>query len=178
MITEQGSAIEATGIGVRNDALDNGQWKCQWLLTKYDKSGLIEGTEAGAGNLLMSAGVTSLFTLLTGGAGTVFNAANSYIGVGDSATASAATQTDLQATSNKTRVVMDTGFPKVGVAGGLLANQVQFQATFNTSTANYVWNEFGVFNASTAGTMLNRAVSALGTKATGSWTLQVLISIS
>ena len=178
MITEQGSAIEATGIGVRNDALDNGQWQCQWLLTQYDNAGLLASTETGAGNLLMSAGVTSLFTLLTGGAGTVFNAANSYIGVGDSATPSAATQTDLQATTYKTRVGMDTGFPKVGVAGGLLANQVQFQATFNTTTANYTWNEFGVFNASTAGVMLNRAVSALGTKATGSWTLQVLISIS
>lgn len=53
-----------------------------------------------------------------------------------------------------------------------------FQATFGSGAANFAWQEFGVFNAATGGRMLNRGVSSLGTKATGSWTLQVGVGIS
>ena len=122
------------------------------------------------GNLLMNAGITALLTLLIGGGGTTFAAANCYLGVGNSSTAAAATQTDLLGTS-KERVAADT----VTRA----SQTVTFVATFGSSVGNFAWEEFGVFNAAAAGTMLSRKVSALGTKASGStWVLTITLVIS
>lgn len=104
-------------------------------------------------------------SLVVGAGGTAFNNANAYIGVGDSSTAFAATQTDLQASTNKLRKAMDATYPQ------LAANVQTFRSTFGTSEANWAWNEWGTFNASpTGGTMLNRKVSSLGTKTSAqSW---------
>ena len=105
------------------------------------------------GNMLCTPGILLMLTALTGGAPTYFSAANARIGVGDSSAVAAATQTDLQGT-NKVRVAMDAGWPKVGVAGGLLDNQVQFQATFGTSVGEWAggWQEWGTFNAASGST--------------------------
>lgn len=104
---------------------------------------------------------------------TAFTNANSYIGVGDSTTAFAATQTDLQAATNKTRKAMDATYPTRS------ANAITFRATFATGDANFAWQEWGVFNANAAGTMLNRKVESLGTKTSSStWQLTVTITLS
>jgi hypothetical protein len=104
---------------------------------------------------------------MIGEAVTAFNNANAYIGVGDSTTAYAAGQTDLQGT-NKARKAMDATFP---TRSGL---QVTWKSTFASADANFAWQEWGVFNASTAGTMFNRVVAANGTKASGStWVFTV-----
>ena len=125
------------------------------------------------GNLLTTAGATALLTLLTGGGGTAFNNANSYLGVGDSTTAAAVGQTDLQAATNKLRKAMDAGYPQVA------AGTVIWRATFGTSDANWAWQEWGVFNAAAAGTMLNRKVTSLGTKTSAAtWQLTVTVTIS
>lgn len=108
---------------------------------------------------------------LTTGTGTAFNNANSYIGVGDSTTAFAATQTDLQAATNKLRKAMDATYPQVA------ANVLTFRSTFATTDANWAWQEWGVFNASSAGTMLNRKVESLGTK-TSAQTWQITVTIT
>ena len=106
-----------------------------------------------------------------GGSYTAFNNANAYLGVGDSATAFAATQTDLQAATNKLRKAMDATFPTIA------ANVVTVQSTFGTSDANWTWNEFGTFNAAAAGSMLQRKVAALGTKVVGqTWQFQVVLT--
>jgi hypothetical protein len=92
---------------------------------------------------------------------------NAYLGVGDSNTAFAIGQTDLQAASNKTRKVATASR-----ASGVLT----FVATYSTSDANYEWIEVGVFNASSGGTMLARKVESpsLGTKVgTQTWVLTV-----
>lgn len=103
---------------------------------------------------------------------TPFNSANAYLGVGDGTTAFANTQTDLQGT-NKLRKPMDAGYPT------LSGNQITFRATFGGADANFAWNEWGVFNASTGGVMLNRKVESLGTKASGStWVLTVTITLT
>jgi hypothetical protein len=79
---------------------------------------------------------------------------NANIGIGDSATAAAVGQTDLQAASNKLRKVMDATFPS-------RSGQVMtFKSTFATSDANYAWNEIALFNAASTGTMFSRAVIA------------------
>lgn len=126
------------------------------------------------GNILVNAGINLAWTLICGGAGTAFNAANAYLGVGDSSTAEDAAQTDLQAATNKVRVGMDGSYPTYGT------NQyATWRATFDGTTANFHWYEFGVFNASSEGTMLNRKVSDQGTKTSGqTWQLTLQITLS
>lgn len=121
-------------------------------------------TDAGR-NLLVQAAI---------GAGpTFFNNANSYIGVGDSTTAFSASQTDLQAASNKLRKAMDATYPSGG------SNVITWRATFATTDANYAWQEWGVFNGSSAGTMLNRKVESLGTKtSTQTWQFTVVLTFT
>lgn len=104
--------------------------------------------------------------ILGGSSYTKFNNANAYIAVGDSSTAHAAAQTDLQAATNKTRKAMDATYPTRA------ANVLTWRATFATGDANYAWNERGIFNASSGGQMLSRKVIALGTKtSSASWQL-------
>lgn len=103
--------------------------------------------------------------------GSLFNNANTYIGVGDSATAFAAGQTDLQASTNKFRKIMDATYPQVA------ANVSTYRATFGTSEANFAWQEWGVFNASSGGTMLSRKVESLGTKTSAQqWVFTVTLT--
>lgn len=103
---------------------------------------------------------------------TTFNAANSYLGVGDSATGYVNTQTDLQAATNKLRKVMDPGYPTQ------VANVLTFRATYNLAEANWAWQEWGVFDASAAGTMLNRKAESLGTKpSTQSWQITATLTL-
>ena len=108
-----------------------------------------------------------------GAAVTAFNNANSYIGVGDSTTAHAVAQTDLQAATNKLRKAMDATYPSGGT------NVLTFRSTFATADANFAWNEWGVFNASSGGTMLNRKVESLGTKTnTQTWQFTVTLTFT
>lgn len=154
---------------------DTIQWRCTWRVEKYraDEAETPYEIVAGEGNLLMTNGANILWTALTGGAYTAYSNANAYIGVGDSSTAESAGQTDLQAASNKLRKAMDATYPTI------TGNQVIFRATFLTGDANFAWNEWGVFNASSSGTMLNRKVASIGTKASGStWVLTVQLTLS
>jgi len=103
-----------------------------------------------------------------------FDAANTYIGVGDSSTAYAATQTDLVAASNKLRKIVDS-------APGVAANVITAVATFATGDANWAWNEWAVFNhtSDTADAMLCRKVESLGTKTSAqSWQFTVTLTVA
>lgn len=122
-------------------------------------------------NLFLTAGITALWNLVAGLGGTAFGS-TAYLGVGDSTTAAAAGQTDLQAATNKVRFAV-SGAPTVST------NQCAWSGTAGTAVANFAWQEAGVFTASTAGTMLNRLVTSFGTKtSTASWTLTLTLSIS
>ena len=66
---------------------------------------------------------------------------------------------------------MDATFPSR--AGQVLT----FRTTFATTEANFSIQEAAVFNASAAGTMLNRKVADLGTKTSAS-TLQLTVTIT
>lgn len=130
----------------------------------------------GEHNMLMYGGASAYWQMLLGNgtataaqALTFFNNANAALGVGDSTTAPAATQTDLQgaaAPTNKIRKAMLATYPLhtdgvvVGSAG------ISFKATFATTEANFQWNEWGIFNSATAGVgrMLNRRVVTMVTK--------------
>jgi len=112
-------------------------------------------------NAYVNVGGAALLDILIGSgtstadqANTFFSNARAAIGVGDSATAVAAGQTDLQAATNKLRVAMNATFPS-------RASQVMtWRVTFSTAQANWQWNETALFNTTTAatGSMLCRAL--------------------
>jgi hypothetical protein len=121
-------------------------------------------------NLLVNAGIDFILNRIVGTTGTSFNSTNAYIGVGTGTTAPAAGQTDLQG-GTKTRELVD-GAPTVS------SQVLTFVATFETTDANHAWSEWGLFNASTAGTMLNRSVTAFGTKTSAeSWVATVTVTL-
>jgi hypothetical protein len=122
---------------------------------------------------LTNAGRDFLAQDMIGESVTEFNNANAYLGVGDSTTAFAATQTDLQAASNKLRKAMDATYPTRA------ANVLTFRSTFATGDANFAWQEWAVFNASSAGTMFSRKVESLGTKTSAqSWQLTATLTLT
>lgn len=127
------------------------------------------------GNLLLNEGINLVWTLVAGGSGTAFNNSNSYLGVGDSSTAESASQTGLQASTNKLYKAMDTGYPTYGTS-----QKITFRSTFGGSEANFAWNEFTAANGnSDSATNLNRKVSAQGTKTSGqTWQLTLEITLS
>jgi len=122
-------------------------------------------------NILVNAGIQLLLDLLIGAGGTVYSNANAHIGIGDSTAAVAVGQTDLQASTNKLRKAMDATFPSRS------GQTLTFRATYGTSEANFSIQEAGLFNNSSAGTMLNRLLANLGTK-TSATTLQVTLTIT
>ena len=120
---------------------------------------------------LTTAGINALAQNIIG-QGTFFDAANAYIGVGDGTTAFSVSQNNLQGT-NKVRKAMDSGFPTVD------APTVTFKSTFTPAEANFAWNEWGVFNAATGGTMLNRVIESNGTKQSNqTWVLEVAVTFA
>ena len=125
------------------------------------------------GNVMLNEGIAALLNLLTGAAETAYSNANAYLGVGESTTAAAASQTGLQG-STKTYKAMESGYPSIA------GQTVTFRSVFGGTDANNAWQEFTVVNASTdAGDNLNRKVDNQGTKASGqSWTLDLEITFS
>lgn len=106
------------------------------------------------------------------GQGTVFNAVNARIGVGNGTAPFTAAQTNLQGASTL-RKAMDAGYPAI------TPPVITFKSTFAKEEANFPWNEWGIFNASTGGVMLNRVVESNGTKqANQTWVLEVAITFA
>ena len=124
--------------------------------------------------MLLTSAVVPLDKAMVGESYTPLNAANAHIGIGDSATAAAKGQTDLQAGSNKVYLAMDASYPQRSGAAAT------FQVTADGSTANYVWNEFLLCDGS-PGTAWSRFVQQLNggvAKTAGqSWTLQVTVTM-
>jgi len=150
-----------------------------WTTKKYENQEAYERDDAfetvvNKGNLLLNEGITEMWKLIGGITATAFSNANAYLGVGDSATAASASQTGLQARTNKAYVAMASSYPQV-------SNQtITFQAVFDGSTAIFAWNEMTVANGSSdSATNMNRKVSAQGTKVLGQiWTLTLAITLS
>lgn len=126
-------------------------------------------------NLLLNGGINSaIWPALAGGSYRAFSNANARIGVGDSTTAASASQTGLQAASNKTYQAMDASYPTYGTS-----QQIVFRATFGGSSANYAWQEFVVDDSNSTPLALNRLVSSQGTKTSGqSWQVTLTITLS
>lgn len=185
MTVEAPHAPQEWKVGVRVD-----KYEGNWTGDEID-AGLADDAFVGfvesEGNLLTYGGVSAIWQLLIAG-GAVSNFSAPYIGVGDSTTAAATTQTDLQASTNKLRKAMDSTYPQhTDSTSSSAAQTITFRSTFANADAVWDWNEWAVFNASSSGRMLNRkleynagsAPHGLGTKPNNqSWQLTVTITIT
>jgi hypothetical protein len=137
------------------------------------------------GNLITNAGWTRLMNLLTAQGGTqALTATAVRIGVGNSNTAEAYTDTDLAASAGAS----NRYFQPVSGAGTLGTRTLAFAATFGTGDGNFSWNEFGIDVGTptvSGGTTVNallfnrKAGIAQGTKASGqTWTATATITFS
>lgn len=140
------------------------------------------------GNLLVNEGIqrmldmTMIATVTSNQvAGNPWSNGNAFLGVGDSSTAEAATQTELQAATNRFYKAMNATYPSRS------SQTISFQSDYTSTEANFVWAEWsvaaGATTASGSGfttgtTNLNRKVAALGTKSTGTWTLTAQVTFS
>jgi len=182
MITEQAASNDQPSGAFGASLNEPLHWAVHWKAAYYTGDWTAEQIDAGLageaadvreadGNLLVNSGIALMLDLLIGAGGTVYSNANAYLGIGDSTTAAAAGQTDLQAATNKVRHAMDATFPSRS------GQTLTFRSTFLTSEGNFSIQEQGTFNASTAGTMLNRKVTDLGTKTSAS-TLQLTMTVT
>ena len=142
------------------------------LKNKYGR--FLKSSKVIGRNLLTNYGINSIiWPAVAGGTYTAMNNANARLGVGDSTTAAAASQTDLQAATNKTYQAMDATFPTQGTS-----QLITFRATFAGGSANYHWQEY-ISDNGTAGHAMNRLVSDQGTKTSGqSWQLTLTVTLS
>ena len=162
-------------------------WLCRYRLSKYHEDiEPFQGREdefhqlfkpyeviEGEGNCLLNTGIDEMWDLVTGavsGADHILDNTYAQIGVGDSDTAADATQTDLLGT-NKTYKGMEASYPTS------TSQKATFKSSFGNDDANYAWKEW-VVKQSTSAKCLNRKVENLGTKTSGTWTLEVSITLS
>lgn len=121
------------------------------------------------GNLFVDVGIGDLWDLTTGSATRpdAYSNGSAYLGVGSSNAAASAADTGLDGT-DKDFQGMDATYPiRTGTA-------VAWKSTFGSGSANFQWEEFAVVNGTndTDGNILNRKVTAQGTKSAGqTWVL-------
>jgi hypothetical protein len=145
------------------------------------------------GNLITTVGLGFITNALinTSNPGDPLTQARAFCGVGDSSTGAAASQTDLQAASNKYYNTFDANLTRVTTT--VTNDSIQGVSTFGSAVANFAWNEWAWFTTTTgtitpgttvnvsSGTesMWNRKVASMGTKSSGaSWALTTKVTFS
>lgn len=159
---------------------EHSQWRVEWRVEKWlDTAKKLAGFAPddvciATQNIILDGGANEMLKLITGTGGTAYSNANARIVVGTSNTAENSAQTGVIASgSNIASAVMDSGYPAVS------DRQAVFRATFGDDSANFDWNEFCIMNGITSSAIaLNRKVANLGTKSTGTWTLQITVSVT
>lgn len=164
----------------------------EWREQEFENLFLNTGINA-LWNLSIAAGTTSAGGAVSGYP--YLSNAQTRIAVGDSSTAAAATQTWLQASTNKLAVLMDATYPVLSGGGGTSTTFTTqtFRMTATSSLGNFAWAEFcvdagGNTSSNTTGTnsstlaasyALDRVVSSQGTKASGqTWQPSLALTIS
>ncbi|PKN05550.1 MAG: hypothetical protein CVU74_01085 [Deltaproteobacteria bacterium HGW-Deltaproteobacteria-9] len=158
---------------------DRGVLTKVWTIRKYaDDAAFMAGTPFAVStfkqNVLLNEGIAEMWDLIIGAGGTAFSEANSYIGIGDSDTAAAASQTGLQAVTNKYYAAMASTYPSRS------GQTVTWRGVVGGSYGNHAWKEFTVANGnSDSAKNMNRKVSDQGTKISGqTWTVDLAITLS
>lgn len=143
------------------------------------------------GNLLTRQGRKRIMDRLAGTASNqALDATHLRIGVGNSNTAAADTQTDLQASAGASNRQFKLADGAATVGSGASSGVLTVVATFDTSVANFAWEEWGIDGGTVDGTtvtsegnttpgLCNRKVTSLGTKTSAAaWVFTVTITIT
>jgi len=178
-LQEKGIGTEKIGV-VQSKNISDGlkEREVVWTIRKFANDEMAKldrpyETVSFKDNILLNVGINELWTLACSGSGTRFDNANAQLGVGDSNAAEAATQTALQGANQLYKGMMG-GFPTFGTL-----QRATWRASFGGTEANWAWNEFTVRNGAAANRLLNRRVSAQGTKASGAvWELTLEITLA
>ena len=188
-----------------------GKWHPKWTITKFhDSDGSVAKFKADGHtafeasvtfqdrliaiekfefNGLTLTGANLLWNIFTGNVATFpFSNANTRLGVSTDTTGFFSAQTNLNPSGSATffMQLMDAGYPTPPTT------QAVFEATFDSSTANFGWQSFGLDNDATDGAgnvitsyasgvrgLLNRYVQDMGTKVFGdTWILSLVLEIT
>lgn len=138
-------------------------------------------------NLLTTAGLTRIMSLIAGAGGQAADATHTLLGVGNSTTAANVADTALGASAGATNqywMPMDATYPTV--AGAVFTAKATWASANGNFTAG--WQEWGIQittsaaaegAAAGAGILLNHKIASLGTKVSGAvWSLTVTITLS
>lgn len=136
-------------------------------------------------NLLTTAGLTRITSLITGAGGTALTNTTARLGTGNGAGGAAIGDTDLGAVAgaaNRWYQIMDATFPTTA------AGVITVKSTFASVDGNYAWNEWGTdiavavvaSSAVVSATLLNHKTGiAQGTKTAGQvWAATGTITLS
>lgn len=159
---------------------EHSQWRVQWEVHKWaDTARKLAGFEPDeiaieTQNIILDSGANEMLKLISGIGGTTFSSENAYIFVGTDNTAENAAQTGvIAAGNNRAYAILDSGYPLVN------GRQMVYSASFGDDIANFAWNEVSITNGIGANSVaMNRKVANLGTKATGTWTIRITVSLT
>lgn len=133
------------------------------------------------GNLLTTAGLGRIATLVTAGTGNLISSTTARVGVGNASTAEAVGNTDLAAAAGSANRWFQTCTVTIP------SNVWTFVASFGTADGNFAWAEWGIDIGTATVTsgntvnavLLNRKVASNGTKASGqTWTATATVTIT
>jgi hypothetical protein len=137
-------------------------------------------------NLIVVSGWQTILTLAIAGGGQAYDATHTRIGVATGTAAAASGDTNFSATATGTAnrwQQLVTGAGTVGT--GTAVRRLSFVATVGTADGNIAWAEWLIDQgtasnaAAVTAPMLNHAISAQGTKASGqTWTATALLDFT
>lgn len=167
-------------------AFEKAIWKIgRWASEEDKKAGKIYSKEEamrlfGApqfttihGNALVNEGINEMWTVLCSASGAEWSNANANLIVGTGSGAADPSDTEVTFTSG-VKKTMEATFPTYGTS-----QKATWKSSYGSGDANQAWNEFGVLNAASSGKLMNRKVSAQGTKTAGqTWELSLEITLS
>jgi hypothetical protein len=186
-MNEVTTAAEGLRIGSAVPLREGFNWRINWRVEKYaDEAAHQAGNPFEVndvpGNLLTTAGIGRIATLLTAGTGNLISSTTARVGVGNGAGTAVIGSTDLSASAGSANRWFQTCTVTIP------SNVLTFAATFASGDGNFAWNEFGidigtatVSSGNTVGTvLLNHKTSiAQGTKAAGQvWTATATVTFS
>ncbi|MBA7476038.1 hypothetical protein ES707_11413 [subsurface metagenome] len=137
-------------------AKEQARWRCHTVLKKYREGESVpyEVREI-EGNALQAAGITEMWELIVGAASDPFNQANSTL--------------EVYITDAYVEGVLDGASPET-ITGGK-----KWKAVWAGALGDGPWSKWKITNGTTD---MNEKTEALGTKAGGTWTLEVSVTLS
>lgn len=184
---ESTRADEGLAVGSTLPLAEGFNWRIRWRIAKYADEAAFDADRPFEvndvpGNLLTTAGIGRIATLLTAGTGNLISSTTARVGVGNGAGTAAIGDTDLSASAGSANRWFQTCTVTTP------SNVLTFAATFASGDGNFAWNEFGidigtatVSSGNTVGpVLLNHKTSiAQGTKASGQvWTATATVTFS